>query len=85
MQNTRYYFGILMKLEFSRQIFEKSSDIKFHQNPSSGRRVVPCEQIDRRTDMKLIVAIRSFANAPKEARVICTANGKLYLCLNIAQ
>ena len=74
-----------MKLEFSRQIFEKSSDIKFHQNPSSGRRVVPCEQIDRRTDMtKLIVAIRSFANAPKEARVTCTANGKLYLCLSIA-
>jgi len=23
-----------MKLEFSRQIFEKSSNIKFHENPS---------------------------------------------------
>jgi len=33
-----------MKLEFSRQIFEekKHSNIKFHKNPSSGSRVVPC-------------------------------------------
>jgi hypothetical protein len=37
---------ILMKLEFSRQIFEISSNIKFHQNPSSGSRVV----VQRRTD-----------------------------------
>jgi len=29
-----------MKLEFSRQISEKYSDIKFHENPSSGSRVV---------------------------------------------
>ena len=30
-----------MELEFSRQIFEKkSSNIKFHQNPSGGSRVV---------------------------------------------
>jgi len=27
-----------MKLEFSRQIFEKYSNIKFHENPSSGSR-----------------------------------------------
>ena len=35
-----------MKLEFSRQIFEKSSNIKFHENLSSGSRVVPCGQTD---------------------------------------
>jgi hypothetical protein len=29
-----------MKLEFSRQNFEKYSNIKFHKNPSSGNRVV---------------------------------------------
>ena len=31
-----------MKLEFSRKIFEKKKkvDIKFHQNPSSGRRLL---------------------------------------------
>ena len=30
-----------MKHEFSRQIFEKSSSIKFHENPSIGSRVFP--------------------------------------------
>jgi hypothetical protein len=33
---------ILIKLEISWQIFEKSSDIKFHENPSSGSPAVPC-------------------------------------------
>jgi len=33
-----------MKLEFFRQIFEKYSSIKFHENPFSGIRVVPCGQ-----------------------------------------
>jgi hypothetical protein len=35
----RYFCHILMKLEFSRQIFEKYSNIKFYENPSSGSRV----------------------------------------------
>jgi hypothetical protein len=49
---------ILMKFEFFRQIFEKSSNFKFHKNPLSGSRVVPCG----RTDMtKLIVAFRNSA------------------------
>jgi len=30
-----------MKLEIFRQIFEKYSSIRFHENPSSGSRVVP--------------------------------------------
>ena len=34
---------ILVKFEFSRQIFEK------HSNPSSGRQVVPCGQTDEQT------------------------------------
>jgi hypothetical protein len=39
---------ILMKLEFSGQIFEKkSSNIKFHETPSSDSRVVPCRRTDR--------------------------------------
>jgi hypothetical protein len=41
---------ILMKVEFSRQIFEKCSNIKFNENPSSGSRVVPCGQTEGRTD-----------------------------------
>ena len=32
----------LLQLEFPRQIFEKYSGIKFHENPSSGTSVVPC-------------------------------------------
>jgi len=52
-----------VKLEFSRQIFEKYSNIKFYENPSIGSRVVSCGQ----TDMtKLVVAFLNFANWPKE-------------------
>jgi hypothetical protein len=70
MWSTRYSFQTLMKLEFSRQIFEKYSSIKFHENPSSGSKVVACGQTDGRTYgqtdlMMLIVAFRNFANAPK--------------------
>jgi hypothetical protein len=51
-----------MKLECFRHILERYSNIKFHENPSSGRRVVSYG----RTEMsKLIVAFRNFANAPK--------------------
>jgi hypothetical protein len=35
-----------MKLEISRQIFEKPSNIKFNENASSGRRVIPSGQTD---------------------------------------
>jgi hypothetical protein len=59
-----------MKFEFSRQNFEKYSNSKFHKNLFSGKRVVPCGQMDRRTDRrtnltKLTVTLRNFANAPK--------------------
>ena len=36
-----------MKLEFYGQIFEKYSNTKFHENPSSGSRVVPSGWTDR--------------------------------------
>ena len=36
MQSTRYSCKILVQLGFPRQIFEKHSNIKFHENPSSG-------------------------------------------------
>jgi len=43
--------------------FRKSSNIKFHKNPSSVSRAVPY----RRTDItKLIVAFHNFASAPKK-------------------
>jgi len=55
------------KREFPRQIFEKRSNIKFHENPCSGSRVARCGRADRRiADMrKLIVAFRSLAKGPK--------------------
>jgi len=34
MSSTRYSCQIVLKLEFYRQIFEKSSNTKFRENPS---------------------------------------------------
>ena len=63
----RYYWQILIKLEFSRQFFEKFSNTVFHENPSSGSRDVPFGPTDRQTDMtQLIVSFRNFANAHKK-------------------
>jgi len=36
-----------MKLEFSLQILGKYSNGKFRENPSNGKRVVPCGRTDR--------------------------------------
>ena len=64
-----------MKVEFSRQIFVKQSNIKFHENPSSGSRVIPCGRTDRRTDRrtdmtKLTVAFRNFMNELKKLHLL---------------
>jgi len=63
----RYSCHILMKIQFSRQIFGKHSNIKLHDIPSSGSRVVPSgETEDRHTDLtKLIVAFRKLSNTTK--------------------
>ena len=52
-----------MKLGFSRQIFQKSSNIKFNQNAFSGSQVVPRARTDGHDEAKT-VAFRNFANAP---------------------
>jgi len=39
-----------MKLEFSRQYFEKYSNIKLRENPWSGSRIVLCWRTDRRDE-----------------------------------
>ena len=70
-KSAKYYCPILMELEFSRQTFESSSNIKFHEKsvqwepscwkPANGR-------TDGRPDMKkLIVAFRDFASAHKNS------------------
>jgi hypothetical protein len=50
MSSARYSCQILMILEFSQQIFEKYSNIKFHENPSSVSRIIPCVLTDRRDE-----------------------------------
>jgi hypothetical protein len=58
----RYSYLILMILGFSRQIFEKYSNIRLHENLSSGSRVVPYGEMGV---TKLLVAFRNFANGTK--------------------
>ena len=60
-----------MNIAFSRQIVQKYSSIKFHENPSSGSRVFPCG-LERRTDIhdEANIAFRSFVNAPKNNKII---------------
>ena len=53
------------KLEFSRQMFEKYLNIKFHENPYIGSRVFACGRIDRRTDM---TKLRALAHTPAFCR-----------------
>jgi len=54
-----------MTLEFLRKTSEIYSNIKFHENPSSGIKVFPCIQTDGQTDMlKLILAFHNLVNAP---------------------
>jgi len=44
-------FLVIFESEFevSRYSFSLSSNIKFHENPSNGSRVLPCGRTDRRT------------------------------------
>jgi len=54
-----------MKCEFG-DIFEKSSNIKVQENPSSESRFARCSRTGRQTDMtKLTACFRNFSNAPK--------------------
>jgi hypothetical protein len=48
------------------RFWKKYSNIKFHENLSSGSRFIPFGETDGRTDMtKLMIAFYSLANAPK--------------------
>jgi hypothetical protein len=56
-----------MNLEFSRR-FAQKTNVKFHENPFSGSRVVSCRRADGRTDkMKLKVAFRNLRTRPKRS------------------
>ena len=78
---SKMYFGLHVKYRlflsdfnvifFSGHIFEKSSNIKFLEAPSSGSWVLWGRTVDRQTERwtdisKLFVAFRNFANASKK-------------------
>jgi len=58
---------MLIKLEYFRQNFEGYSNIKFHENPSSWSRVVPCGQTDM---VKLVVTFCNFSKALRNVKRI---------------
>ena len=64
-----YLDPILIKLECGRQGLANIANIKFHENPFSGDRVVRCGK----TDIFALV----FRNAPKTGRGLCF----VYLCI----
>ena len=64
----RYCCQILMELEFSRHIFEKFSHTQFHENPSSGSRVVPCGRTD--THDEAHHSFCQFWMAPKKTKTL---------------
>jgi len=59
-----------MKRELRRQIFEKHLNIKFHENPFNGSRVVPCGRTDGHAGKheEAKVAFRNFQTAPRYVR-----------------
>jgi hypothetical protein len=78
----------LMKLEISRQNFEKYSNIKFHENPSSRSWVVACGRTDGWTDVQtgrrqqlLFAILRTRLETPCSAN--CTAYA--YGCFSLGR
>ena len=60
------------EIEFSPQIFPKYTNIKLHENSSSGILVVPCGQTDVRTEMaKLAVDFKIFRKRLKNEPRVC--------------
>jgi len=58
----------IRKIEFSQQIFEKYSNITFHENPILWEPRCSMRKDVRKEMTKLTVAFRNFANAPKHVR-----------------
>jgi len=49
---TPFSCHILQRLKFSRQVCEKSSNVKFRENTLYGSRIVPYGRVDRQTDRR---------------------------------
>jgi len=53
------------KISISRQIFIKDLGIKFHENPSSGKGVDTCGQMDGQTEMTMLLEVFHYhSNTP---------------------
>jgi hypothetical protein len=59
MYINRYSCQTFMNLEFSRHFCEILSNVKFHENPSSGNRAVSCREADKMTERHDEVKSRS--------------------------
>jgi len=74
-----------MKLDFSRQIFEKKKNYKYHISRKSCRwESSSCTRADRQTDrqtdmMKPIVAFRNFSNASKNELIVHYTKRSVYI------
>ena len=72
-----------MKLEFSRQIFEKYSKIKFHEDPPRGTRIIPCEWTDGHDEAKCRRAKKKNVSYPKRVVMKFTLVGKFFEQWNV--
>jgi len=67
-----------MKLKFLWQVFNKCTNVKFNENPSSGSRVVFADiQMDRHD--KANSCFLQFAYVPKYAVCVCMC-ARVYMC-----
>jgi len=76
-----------MELEFSQHIFGQSSNIKFHENPSSRSQAVHGNgHIDEWTDRQdePIVTFCNFVNAPKNCAMLMKHSDKLLVSKKIS-
>jgi hypothetical protein len=64
-----WYCQIVMEHKCSRQVFEKYSNIKFHESPSIQIRVVPCGRTDM-TKLILVVFVFFVAILQKRLKII---------------
>jgi len=74
-----------MKFEFYCQNFEKFPAIRFHGSLSSGRRVAPCGQKDRRTDMAKLIVVFFAIFRTRVKKTQHDAGIKLYEMLILTQ
>ena len=74
----RYSSQIVTNLQLSRQIFEKYSNVKFHENPSNGSRIFPCGRTDRHNEAKNSFFF-NFTNVPNKTKKKTVTNRDIYI------